>query len=125
MAPLGKHFPMLMQLVGVAFAVAFITVRIVFWPYACYYFWIDMLALHNDPKQPPMHSWPVGYIFMSVNLLLTLLQFFWLSEIITRATDFFKNGSVSTKATGGGGKAATASASRSATASAKKTKKSQ
>lgn len=109
---------MLMQLVGVSFAVAFITVRIVFWPYACYYFWIDMLALHNDPKQPAIHSWPVGYIFMSVNLLLTLLQFFWLTEIITRAADFFNNGSVSTKATGG-------SKAASAPASAKKTKKSQ
>lgn len=98
--PLGKLYPIPMQIVGVAFAIAFIVVRIILWPYACYYFWVDMLAMYNDPKQL-MHSWAVGYTFMIVNLLLTLLQFFWLSEIVTQATKFFKEGSVSTKTTGG------------------------
>jgi len=88
----------MMQVTGVAFAVAFIIFRIILWPLACYYFWIDMLAMHNstDPNKQ-MHSFEIGCIFMVVNVLLTLLQFYWLTEIVQQAYKFFTEGDLSMK----------------------------
>ena len=96
--PLAKMFPVLMQVTGAAFAVSFIAFRIILWPYACYYFWIDMLAMLSPTKPSEgMHSFETGCIFMVVNVLLTLLQFYWLSEIIAQAYKFFTEGAVSMK----------------------------
>jgi hypothetical protein len=97
--PLAKKFPVLMQLVGVSFALAFIIFRIVLWPYACYYFWLDMLAMLASPADPlkGIHSVTIGYIFMGVNAGLTLLQFYWLTEILSQALKFFSEGDLSMK----------------------------
>ena len=77
--PLAKAFPGLMKTIGVAFAVTFIKFRIVFWPYFCYYFWLDALELLRTNSY---HNIGVVYSFMVVNVGLTLLQFYWLREII-------------------------------------------
>jgi len=92
--PLGKKFPVAMKITGIAFAVAFIVFRIILWPWACWYFWVDMLKMINTGK---LHSVEVAYIFMTVNVLLTILQFIWLGEIITQAFKFFSEGSVAMK----------------------------
>ena len=80
--PLSKHFPTLMKVLGVIFAVSFIVFRVIVWPYCCYFFWIDMLELLRSGQA---HSLPIAYMFMFVNAGLTILQLFWLREILTTA----------------------------------------
>lgn len=92
--PLAKKFPVAMKITGVSFAIAFIVFRIILWPWACWYFWVDMLKIIYTDK---LHSVEVAYIFMTVNVLLTILQFIWLWEIFTQAIKFFSEGSVAMK----------------------------
>ena len=85
-APLAKLFPSLMKALGGVFAVTFILFRVIFWPYFCYYFWIDSLELLRTGTA---HSLPILYIFMFVNTALTFLQIFWLREIYVTALKLF------------------------------------
>lgn len=95
---LASKFPALMRFFGVSFVVAFIVFRILLWPYASYHFWQDMLAmLKMDNKINTVHSLQVAYTFMIVNFLLTALQFYWLLEIVFKATAFFSHGNLSMK----------------------------
>ena len=71
-----------MKVLGVIFAVSFIVFRVIVWPYCCYFFWIDMLELLRSGQA---HSLPIAYMFMFVNAGLTILQLFWLREILTTA----------------------------------------
>ena len=87
-----------MQVTGVGFALAFIIFRIILWPW--YYFWVDMMSMvYSKTSTQGLHSFEVGCIFMVVNVLLTLLQFYWLSEILTQAYKFFAEGDLSMKKT--------------------------
>lgn len=76
---LAKAAPLLMKFVGVAFATTFIIFRVILWPYVNYYFWKDMLHMIENNS---FHDNATAYIFMSVNVGLTILQFVWLGEII-------------------------------------------
>eukprot|EP01041_Mallomonas_annulata_P001152 gene1152-2231_t len=75
---LPKAYPILMKVLGVAFAVSFIVFRVILWPYVSYYFWIDCLAILNDKSA---HSTTVVYLFLISNVFLTSLQIIWLGEI--------------------------------------------
>jgi TLC domain len=80
--PLSRLYPTFMKILGGTFAVLFIVFRIIIWPYACYFFWTDMIELISSGKA---HSLPVCALFMVVNAGLTILQFVWLQEILSTA----------------------------------------
>ena len=86
-----------MKVIGVAFAVLFVIIRIVIWPVISYYFWIDSLALLEAPES--LHSFPVVYTFLVFNVGLTVLQFAWLAEIITLAIPLFSGTGVKSSIT--------------------------
>lgn len=81
-AALGKNFPVLMKVLGVAFAVCFILFRVILWPYVSFEFFIDGLELLRTGTA---HKDYVVYTFMVCNVGLTLLQFLWLTEIVNTA----------------------------------------
>lgn len=93
----AKLFPLSMKVIGVAFAVLFVIIRIVIWPVISYYFWIDSLALLETPES--LHSFPVVYTFLVFNVGLTVLQFAWLAEIITLAIPLFSGTGVKSSIT--------------------------
>ena len=77
-----------MQVLGVLFAITFIGFRVVLWPYVSYKFFIDALILLQTNTA---HANYVVYTFLSMNIGLTLLQFYWLGEIITTASKLLFN----------------------------------
>lgn len=77
---LGAMFPKLKIIFAACFAGAFIPIRCIIWPYFSYFFWLDMLAvLEAGP-----HSAGVLIYSLVVNAGLTVLQFYWLYEIIVK-----------------------------------------
>lgn len=81
-AELGEHFPKCKMAIGSAFAVAFIAIRAISWPYLAYHVTVDCMTVLADGTA---HSPFVVYSFLGGLAGLTLLQFFWLAEIIRRA----------------------------------------
>jgi len=77
---LGEMYPKLKVLFAVLFAGAFVPLRCIIWPYYSYYFWLDMLAV----LQVGAHSGGVLIYSLTVNAGLTVLQFYWLSEIFSK-----------------------------------------
>jgi len=76
----GAMYPKLKILFAIFFAGAFIPIRCIIWPYFSYFFWLDMLAvLETGP-----HSAGVIIYALVVNAGLTVLQFYWLYEIIVK-----------------------------------------
>ena len=86
---LGERFPLLMSATGVIFAVLFVLLRVLVWPAVGLHFWRDGLAqlysADTTAGVAPMHSPPVVYLFLLVNIGLTTLQLVWLKEIIDQA----------------------------------------
>ena len=93
----AKLFPVSMKVIGVAFAVLFVIIRIIVWPIVSYYFWIDSIALLENPEKT--HSFPVVYTFLVFNVGLTVLQFAWLAEIIMLAIPLFSGSGVKSSIT--------------------------
>lgn len=93
-AALGKNFPTLMKILGVAFAVCFVFFRVVLWPYVSFEFFQDGLELLRTGTA---HKDYVVYTFLACNVGLTLLQFLWLTEIVGTARKllFSKDASLS------------------------------
>lgn len=83
---LGAMYPKMKITMGVVFAPAFIVIRIIIWPYLSYYFWLDMLDVYQAGQA---HSEGVIIYSLVVNAGLTLLQFYWLLEIILTAKKEF------------------------------------
>ena len=76
---LKAKFPALNDLCRVAFAVSFILLRLLLWPYVSFEFWTGSLALLQEGKA---HSIFVVSVFLGANIFLTGLQFFWGSKIV-------------------------------------------
>ena len=69
-----EKFSWLNEVSRVVFALLFLSIRLVIWPYVSYYFWVGSWDLL---KSGTAHStFAVGY-FLFANVFLTGLQFFW------------------------------------------------
>lgn len=69
---------MVNEISRVVFAVSFIIIRLIMWPYVSYDFWIGSFDLLKTGKA---HSNFVVAFFLFANLFLTGLQFLWGSKI--------------------------------------------
>lgn len=78
---LGKMYPKTKMVLAVGFASTFIPIRCVIWPYLSYFLWQDMLTVLEIG--PP--SAVAVYYALTTNAGLTVLQFYWLAEIIVTA----------------------------------------
>eukprot|EP00750_Incisomonas_marina_P000557 INCI10415.3.p1 GENE.INCI10415.3~~INCI10415.3.p1 ORF type:complete len:334 (+),score=41.92 INCI10415.3:102-1103(+) len=78
--------PNLLTAIGVAFACSFIVFRIVLWPYVNYFFWVDMYDMLIKDQ---FHNRMVGAIYCIVSAGLTILQFYWLGDIVHEAKKHF------------------------------------
>lgn len=75
---LKNRFPMVNEVSRVLFALFFIVLRLIIWPYISYDFWIGSYDLLSTGKA---HSNFVVAFFLGANFFLTFLQFFWGSKI--------------------------------------------
>lgn len=78
---LKSQFAALYTLALYSFAVSFILLRLVIWPYISLSFWSLSIELLDGGKS---HSRLVVIIFLVANILMTGLQFFWGYKIIRR-----------------------------------------
>jgi len=78
---LSSHYPVLNELNRNVFAVIFLCVRVVYWPYICYMFWADSITLMQKPSAERVPLFVIWSFCLS-NILLTGLQFFWGSLIL-------------------------------------------
>ena len=88
-----RRFPLTHTILGIAFALSFITFRVILWFYFTYFFWIDLLAvLHHDL----LHSYPAVIFYLFGSFCLSILQLKWLGDILAGVRDMFfpskKNG---------------------------------
>lgn len=74
----GAMYPKMKVIFALLFTPAFILLRCIIWPFKSYYFWLDMLAVIEAGP----HSMGAVVYALAVNAALTLLQFYWLLEII-------------------------------------------
>ena len=73
-----------LELCEIVFAILFLCIRTVYWPYVSYGFWGDMLgALQGTPGYPPVHSTFAYVVFLVANVGLTSLQLFWTTKILS------------------------------------------
>jgi hypothetical protein len=86
-AALGAALPVTKVLLGAVFAVLFVAIRLVAWPFLAYHLATDALEVLAAGEA---HSQPVVVTFLAFLAGLTLLQFFWLTEIVKRAADELK-----------------------------------
>jgi len=84
---LSKSYPILNELSRNLFAVSFLALRVVYWPYVCYIFWTDSLIEVRKPDRVALYC---IVAFWVANILLTGLQFFWGSLIIGKVVDMLK-----------------------------------
>lgn len=82
---MSERFPVTKQVLGVVFAIAFVVTRIVVWPWMSYVFWLDVLAV----LEAQAHSSAVCYVFLVTNAGLSVLQVFWMAEIVRTAIELF------------------------------------
>ena len=82
---MGDRFPTVAKALGAAFALAFVGVRIVAWPWASYVFWLDVLEVLAARAHPAA----VCATFLATNASLSLLQLYWLVEIVRAARVLF------------------------------------
>jgi hypothetical protein len=75
---LKEKFPTLNELCRVSFALSFIVLRLIVWPYVSYTFWVGSINLLQSGEA---HSSFVVFVFLAANIFLTGLQFFWGSKI--------------------------------------------
>lgn len=80
---LRKPFPTCNEIVRNVFAVSFLVLRGVYWPYCSYRFFLSVAAvLQSAAGLPPnVPEWAL-YVFCSCNVLMNLLQWYWASIIL-------------------------------------------
>jgi len=83
----GDAMPIVKKLLGAAFTVSFVLVRIVMWPIVSHRFALDSLAVWADEKR--CHSYAAVSIFLVCNASLTVMQFIWLRDIVVTARKEF------------------------------------
>ena len=75
---LKEKYSLVNEVSRVIFAVSFIIIRLIIWPYVSYEFWLGSYDLLSSGKA---HSNFVVSFFLFANLFLTGLQFLWGSKI--------------------------------------------
>lgn len=75
---LKEKYPTLNEICRISFAVSFIIIRLIIWPYISYGFWVGSIDLLQSGKA---HSPFVVFVFLGANIFLTGLQFLWGSKI--------------------------------------------
>jgi hypothetical protein len=77
---LSERYPTAELIVGIVFSISFIVCRIFLWGFYSYYFWSDCIDIlsHSVP-----HSTGVVIWYLFANASLSLLQLFWLSQILS------------------------------------------
>jgi len=81
---LDRHFPIAKQLLGAAFVLSFLVIRIAIWPVISWQMCSDCLAVMADGTA---HVPAVLWTNMLMLGGLTVLQFYWLNEIRLRASE--------------------------------------
>lgn len=76
---LGDHFPLTKLVLGGTFAVGFIAIRCLAWPYLAYFFFSDCLAVLASGEA---HSPTVVWAFVGCLGTLTAMQMYWLTLIL-------------------------------------------
>ena len=66
------------------FAVGFLVIRTVYWPYISYIFWNDVVTTWQGRK---IHSEFAAVFFLSANVALTSLQMFWTTKVLGAISD--------------------------------------
>jgi hypothetical protein len=79
---LGDRYPLTKIVTGLSFAVSFVVIRVIIWPYLAYCLTLDCLAVLAAERA---HSPAVVYSFLGCLFSLTCLQFFWLTQIVMEA----------------------------------------
>ena len=79
---LAKKLSILNELSRVSFAVSFILLRLIVWPYFSYHFALGSIDLLTTNFHTKCHSGFVVGFFLFANVFLTGLQFFWGSKIV-------------------------------------------
>jgi hypothetical protein len=75
---LKEKFSTINEICRISFALSFIVLRLIVWPYVSYGFWVGSLNLLQSGEA---HSPLVVFVFLAANIFLTGLQFFWGSKI--------------------------------------------
>jgi len=84
---LSSRYPITNELSRNIFAVSFLALRVVYWPYVCYTFWADSWVEYQKVDRVPLYC---ILSFCVANILLTGLQFFWGSLIISTVIKMLK-----------------------------------
>jgi hypothetical protein len=71
---LAKKYSALNEFSRYLFALSFVVLRLIVWPYCCYDFWVGSVDLLRSGKA---HSSFVVAFFLGANVFLTGLQYFW------------------------------------------------
>lgn len=84
MKPAGwqKEYKGIFEFAKISFALSFVVLRICYWPYMSYPFWVSSLELLQSGKA---HSNFVVGFFLGANVFLTGLQFLWGKSIVESA----------------------------------------
>jgi hypothetical protein len=77
--PLQEAFGTFNEINRVTFAMLFLVIRCVYWPYVAYDFWVSTLFVFRKAHHTP--DW-VFFVWWFFNAALTLLQFYWGSLVI-------------------------------------------
>ena len=75
---LGEMIPNVNIIARVLFAISFFVIRVFWWPYISYQFWWSSIERLSNGTA---HSNVVVFIFLTFNVGLTFLQFFWAKRI--------------------------------------------
>ena len=78
-ALLSQRYPTIDLIIGIVFSVLFVVCRIMLWFFYSAHFWVDLLELMNAGS---FHSLPVIIWYLFANAALSVLQVFWLYQIL-------------------------------------------
>jgi hypothetical protein len=75
---MAKKYSFINEFSRYVFALSFVVLRLIIWPYCCYDFWTGSV---NLLRTGAAHSNFVVAFFLGANIFLTALQYFWGSKI--------------------------------------------
>jgi hypothetical protein len=79
---LSEAFPLVNTVNRLLFAVSFVALRIVWWPFVSVDFWMKAIEMLRDGS---CRDWRISAVFMVSNAFMTYLQFMWGALIIKMA----------------------------------------
>ena len=79
---LERDFPNLRLFIGTVFAISFVLIRCVIWPYLTFFYCKDALEILQHPAD--VHSPLLVKVFMGGLIILSVMQVIWLGEICAK-----------------------------------------